>query len=268
MKKGLLSLCMMGLGITMLVGCSKAVKNGEVTQSSKEKLETSKSEEVKKLIVGTEAGFAPYEYIGEGGEIVGVDMDIVKEVAKELGYELEIKNMDFDGALLAVQSGKVDLVAAGVSIDEDRQKTMDFSNFYVDSNIVVVVNKDNAKVKAATNDDLVGKVVGVQQGNTADLYVSKIKDVDVKQYPKFLQAAEDLKNGKIDCIVMDEIPAKKLVETAGGSLSILDGVLYKDQFALVVDKGNQELLDKVNPILDKLIQEGKIQEFLDNHTGK
>ena len=93
-----------------------------------------------KLIVGTEAGFAPYEYM-KGNEVVGIDMDIAKAIADEMGKELEIKNMDFDGALAAVQSGKVDFVAAGVSISPEREEAMDFSNEYVNSTEVIVVIK-------------------------------------------------------------------------------------------------------------------------------
>lgn len=119
-----------------------------------------------KLIVGTEAGFAPYEYM-KGNDVVGIDMDISKAIADETGKELEIKNMDFDGALAAVQSGKVDFVAAGVSVNPERQEVMDFSHEYVNSTEVVVVNKANPTVSAI--DDLDGKIVAVQQGNIADI---------------------------------------------------------------------------------------------------
>lgn len=136
------------------------------------KEEGAKSE---KLIVGTEAGFAPYEYM-KGNEVVGIDMDIAKAIADEMGKELEIKNMDFDGALAAVQSGKVDFVAAGVSISPEREEAMDFSNEYVNSTEVIVVNKENPAVTPAGEElagsDLDGKVVAVQQGNIADIWVS------------------------------------------------------------------------------------------------
>lgn len=221
----------------------------------------------KTLIVGTEAGFAPYEYM-EGDKVVGIDMDIAKAIADELGMELEIKNMDFDGALLAVQQGKVDLVAAGVSVDEERKAVMDFSVDYVNSIEVVVVNKEDPKV--ADVNDLDGKIVGVQQGNIADNWVSNkenAKPSEVKRYTKFAQAAEDLKNGKIDCIVMDKYPAEELV-SANEALVILDGTLFEDKYAIAVQKGNTELLDKINTVINKLIEDGKIEEFTANHTNK
>lgn len=220
-----------------------------------------------KLIVGTEAGFAPYEYM-KGKEIVGIDMDISKEIAKELGKELEIKNMDFEGALVAVASGKLDFVAAGVSIDEKRLKTMDFSHEYVNSTEVVVVNEEKAMI--ADMDDLDGKVLGVQQGNIADIWVSNeenCKPKSINRYNQFAQAAEDLKNNKIDGIVMDQLPAQELV-AANKGLKILDGVLFEDKYAIAVNKGNKELLDKINKVIDKLIADGKIEEFTANHTQK
>ena len=232
------------------------------------KEEGAKSE---KLIVGTEAGFAPYEYM-KGNEVVGIDMDIAKAIADQMGKELEIKNMDFDGALAAVQSGKVDFVAAGVSISPEREEAMDFSNEYVNSTEVIVVNKENPAVTPAGEElagsDLDGKVVAVQQGNIADIWVSNKDNCnpkEVKRYTKFAQAAEDLKNGKIDCIVMDQYPAEELV-AANDALTTLDGTLFEDKYAIAVKKGNKELLDEINKVIDKLVEEGKIEEFTANHV--
>jgi polar amino acid transport system substrate-binding protein len=217
------------------------------------------------LIVGTEAGFAPYEYM-EGDKVVGIDMDIAQAIADSMGKELVIKNMDFDGALLAVQNGTVDFVAAGVSVNEERKEVMDFSIDYVDSTEVVVVNNVNPTV--ASVEDLTDKIVGVQQGNIADFYVeANIEAKEIKRYTKFAQAAEDLKNGKIDCIVMDLYPAQELV-AANTELSILDGALFEDKYAIAVKKDNSELLDEINTTIQKLKDEGKIEEFYENHTSK
>lgn len=233
---------------------------------------SSNKEDKEKLIVGTEAGFAPYEYL-KGNEVVGIDMDIAKAIADAMGMDLEIKNMDFDGALEAVQSGKVDFVAAGVSVSPERQQVMDFSHEYVNSTEVVVVNKANPAVVVAGGDELTGsaldgKVVAVQQGNIADIWVSNKDNCspkEVKRYTKFAQAAEDLKNGKVDCIVMDKFPADELI-AANEELTALDGVLFEDKYAIAVKKGNTELLNKINEVIDKLIADGKIDEFTANHA--
>lgn len=247
MKKKLISILVVStLAVTMLAGCKK---------------------ESNTLIVGTEAGFAPYEYM-EGDKVVGVDMDIAQAIADSMGKKLEIKNMDFDGALLAVQKGTVDFVAAGVSVDEERQKVMDFSVDYVDSTEVVVVNKATPAVATASDDGLADKIVAVQQGNIADFYVeANIASKEIKRYTKFAQAAEDLKNNKIDCIVMDQYPAEELV-AANPDLVILDGALFQDKYAIAVKKGNKELLDEINKVITDLKENGKIEEFTANHTAK
>ncbi len=219
-----------------------------------------------KIYVGTEAGFAPYEYMS-GDQVVGVDMDIAQAIADALGKELVIKNMDFDGALNAVQQGQVDFVAAGVSVDEERQKVMDFSHNYVDSSDVVIVNASADTVK--TNEDIADKIVGVQQGNIADIWMTNnYPDAQVKRYTKFVQAAEDLKNNKIDAIVMDLYPAQELVAT-NPELKILDeeNPVFVDQYAIAVKKGNQELLDQINEVIDQLIADGKIEEFTAKHAS-
>ncbi|MBP1754227.1 MAG: putative secreted protein [Firmicutes bacterium] len=247
MKKKFICMAVVtAMTVSMLAGCAK--------------------KEDDTLIVGTEAGFAPYEYM-EGDKVVGVDMDIAQAIADAMGKKLEIKNMDFDGALLAVQNGTVDFVAAGVSVNDERKKVMDFSTDYVDSTEVVVVNKATPAVSAVSDDDLTDKVVGVQQGNIADFYVSGLTAKEVKRYTKFAQAAEDLKNNKIDCIVMDQFPAEELV-AANAELSILDGALFQDKYAIAVKKDNTALLDEINKVIKDLKDTGKIEEFTANHTNK
>ena len=222
-----------------------------------------------KLIVATEAGFAPYEYM-VGDQVVGVDMDIAQAIADKLGVELEIQNMDFDACIPAVAGGKVDIVAAGLSVDPERAEQVDFSTNYVDSTEVVVVNAAAPAVTEATGEALAGKVVGVQQGNIADLWVSNADNTvpgEVMRYTKFAQAGEDLKNSKIDCIVMDELPAKELVESSNGALTILEGdPLFVDQYAIAVQKGNSEMLDVINSVIKELQDNGKMDEIIASHS--
>ena len=228
----------------------------------------SMAEEKEDLIVATEAGFAPYEYM-KGDEIVGVDIDIAQAIADAMGRELVIQNMDFDATLMAVQQGMVDFAIAGISVDAEREEAMDFSDRYVDSTEVVVVNKENPKVEEPTAEALKDKIVAVQQGNIADIWVSNTDNAEpaeIVRYTKFAMAAEDLKNDKIDCIVMDELPAKDLV-SQNPELMILEGdPLFQDQYAIAVQKGNQEMLDQINEVIAQLKEEGKIDEFIANHT--
>ncbi len=221
-----------------------------------------------KLIVGTEAGFAPYEYL-VGDKVEGVDMDIAQAIADALGVELEVQNMDFDGALLAVQQGKVDIVAAGVSVSEEREEVMDFSVKYVDSKDVVVVKADEPAVEESTADALADKTVGVQQGNIADLWVTDNTEAgSVQRYTKFVQAAQDLANGKIDCIVMDEAPAVELVESSDGKLAILDGdALFEDSYAVAIKKGNEPMKAAVDAVINDLIDSGEMDAIIAAHSS-
>ncbi len=221
-----------------------------------------------KLIVGTEAGFAPYEYL-VGDDVEGIDIDIAQAVANAIGVELEVQNMDFDGALLAVQQGKVDIVAAGVSVSEEREEVMDFSTKYVDSKDVIIVNSEDPQVEESSGEALEGKVVGVQQGNIADLWVSNPDNASpksVQRYTKFAQAALDLGNGKIDCIVMDEAPALELVASNDG-LEILDGdPLFEDSYAIAIKKGNDDMKDAVDAVIVTLLNSGMMDQIIATHS--
>lgn len=217
-----------------------------------------------KLVMVTEAGFAPYEYRDSSG-IVGVDVDIAREIAASMGKELEIKDVAFDSLINELNSGKADFAAAGMSISEERKKEVDFSIEYVSSKQVIVVRKDYNKIKSV--NDLNGKTVSVQLGSVADSYVSKnYKNSKIIRQKKFLSAAEDVKAKKADCIVMDELPAKELVKN-NSELTILSIELFTDKYAIAVKKGNTELLNKINEVLEKLIEEGKIEEFVINHSS-
>lgn len=217
-----------------------------------------------KLVMVTEAGFAPYEYRDSSG-IVGVDVDIAREIAKSMGKELEIKDVAFDSLINELNSGKADFAAAGMSINEERKKEVDFSIEYVSSKQVIVVRKGYNSIKSI--NDLKNKTITVQLGSVADSYVSKeFKDAKIVRQKKFLGAAEDVKASKADCIVMDELPAKELVKN-NSELTILNINLFTDKYAIAVKKGNTELLNKINEVLKRLIEEGKIEEFVINHSS-
>ena len=217
-----------------------------------------------KLIMVTEAGFAPYAY-PDGSGIAGVDVDIAREIAAAMGKELEIKDVAFDSLINELNSGKADFAAAGMSITEERKKEVDFSIEYVSSKQVVVVRKDYNKIKSVNY--LNGKTISVQLGSVADTYVTKnFKNSKIVRQKKFLSAAEDVKAKKSECIIMDELPAKELVKN-NSELTILKIELFTDKYAIAVKKGNTELLNKINEVLEKLIEEGKIEEFVINHSS-
>ncbi|MDO5100842.1 MAG: transporter substrate-binding domain-containing protein [Eubacteriales bacterium] len=285
MKKMGMLLALAMMGVAVLSGCGKKEETGSsqtgsqtgsasgsqtssVVKATSVSLQTVKDSGM--LKVGTEAGFAPYEFIGDSGDIVGIDIDIAQAIADKLGVKLKIENMTFDGALVGVQQGKVDMVIAGVSVDEDRKKVMDFSDNYVDTKEVVVVNAAEPAVKEATAEGLKDKKVGVQRGNIADLWVSNPDNTAVSEivrYEKFAQAATDLKNNKIDAIVMDEAPAKELVEATGDALAIIEGEpLFVDQYAVALQKGNTELTAVVNEVIKELKDSGEFDKIVEKYS--
>ena len=217
----------------------------------------------KQLIVATEAGFAPYEYY-EAGEIVGVDIDIAREIAKKLNKELVIKDVAFDSIINEVKSGKADIGAAGISYNAERALEVDFSINYTTSNQVVIVKKDGNIKKIS---DIKDQKIAVQLGTIADSYLTKnFPLVELIREKKYLAAIEDLKSNKCEAVVMDELPAKEILKN-NPSLVILDGWLTSDSYGMIVKKGNKELLEVINEVLKELSEQGKIDSYIIKHSS-
>ena len=216
------------------------------------------------LVMVTEASFAPYEYYADG-KIVGVDIDIAEEIAKELGKKLVVKDVAFDSIIIEVKSGKADLGVAGISYSQERAKQVDFSVDYTTSRQVIIVRKDSS-IKNV--DDIKDKKIAVQLGSVADMYVTEeYSSKNIVRQKKFLSAIQDLKDRKVDCVVMDELPAKEMV-IQNNDIKMLDDVLAEDSYGIVVNKGNEELLEVVNRVIERLKQEGKIDEYILKHSSK
>ena len=215
------------------------------------------------LIMVTEAGFAPYEYY-DNGEIVGVDVDIANEIAKEMGKKLVVKDVAFDSIINEVKTGKADFGVAGISYSDERAEEVDFSVNYSVSKQVVIV-KENSSITSIK--DIGNKKIAVQLGSIADTYVTdNYKNAEIVRQKKYLADIEDLKSDKVDAVVMDELPAKEIISSNNG-LKILEGSLANDSYGMVVKKGNSELLNIINKVLNRLKEEGKIEEFVIKHTS-
>ena len=221
------------------------------------KEEEKKAEEDKTLVMATNAEFPPYEYY-EGEEVVGIDVDIAKAVAEELGMELKIEDMAFDSVIPAVSSGKADIALAGLTVTDERKENLNFTDTYAKATQVIIVKEDSA---IAGPDDLEGKKIGVQLGTTGDLYASDIKDAEVEQYNKGFEAVQATMQGKIDAVIIDSEPAKEFVEEAEG-LKILDEAFTEEEYAIGIAKDNEELLEKVNKALKTLKESGKLDEIV------
>ena len=216
------------------------------------------------IILATEAGFAPYEYY-ENGEIVGIDIDIAREVAKELGKELIVKDIAFDSIINEIKTGKSDFAAAGISYTEERAKAVAFSNNYADSKQVVLVRNDS---NINSSDDLKNAKIAVQLGSVADTYVtSKYKKAEIIRQKKYLATIQDLEDGKADCVVMDELPAKEILKTKE-NMRILDKALVVDSYGIIVNHSNKELLDVINSVIKRMQDDGSLDASILRHTTK
>lgn len=215
------------------------------------------------LVMVTEAGFAPYEYY-ENGEIVGVDVDIAKEIAKELGKKLVIKDVAFDSIINEIKTGKSDFGAAGISYNEERKEQVSFSVDYAVSRQVVVVKAESTMSKLENTN----QKVAVQLGSVADTYLTKnYQNITLVRQKKYLTAIQDLKDNKVEAVVMDELPAKEILAKNTG-LKILEGEITHDSYGMIVNKNNKELLDAINKVLNRLMEDGTIEKYIINHTTK
>ena len=211
------------------------------------------------LTMGTNAAFPPYEMVDENNNIIGIDAEIAAAVAEKLGMELEIKDMAFDSLITAVSSGAIDVVLAGMTVTPERAEAVNFSDSYATGIQVVIVAEGSA---IATIDDLAGKKIGVQSGTTGDIYCAGDYGEDaVARYDNGALAVQALQNGQVDCVVIDNEPAKAFVEANEG-LKILDTEFAVEDYAAAIAKENTELLDKFNTALSELKAEGKIDEIV------
>ena len=212
-----------------------------------------------KLIMSTNAAFPPYEMTTDSGEFEGIDIETAQAIADKLGLELQIDDMDFDAALLAVQQGKADLVMAGVTVTDERQNVMDFTDSYATGIQSIIVKEDS---DIASVDDLAGKKIGTQRGTTGYLYCSDdFGDENVVAYDNGLTAVQMLNNGQVDCVVIDNAPAKEFI-AANPGLKLLDTAYVEESYAIGVGKGNTELKDAINTALEDLKADGTLQAIV------
>lgn len=264
----LLAVCML-MSFAACGESATGADSGTDKESSAEVTEgdsaVAKIKERGKIVMVTEAEFAPFEF-KESGEIVGIDADIAEKIAEKLGVELEITDIAFDSCVPSVQGGKADFAAAGMTVTESRLKNVDFSDNYFDASQVILVGIDS---DIASREDLNGKVVGVQQGTTGDVYCtnedgdSDIDVAEVKRYNKFIDAVSDLISGRIDAVVVDDYPADKLVSKNPDKIKKLSEPLTEEAYAIAVAKESD-----LTPVINEVLKELKENGGLDAIIGK
>ena len=226
-----------------------------------------------KLIMSTNAQFPPYEMVADGEGFngtgfEGIDIEIASAIADKLGLELVIDDMEFDSALLAVQNNAADVMLAGLSYSEDRDQVMDFSDSYA-TGIQSVIVKEGSEV---TMDNLGDYMIGTQRGTTGYLYASDTPENGgsgedhVIGYDNGATAVQELINGTIDAVIIDNAPAQEYVSAnADAGLTILDGAWVEEQYCAAVDEGNEALLNAINTALNELIEDGTVQTIIDKY---
>ena len=214
-----------------------------------------------KLTMSTNAQFPPYEMTTDDGGFEGIDVEIATAIAEKLGLELDILDMDFDSALLAVQQGKSDIVMAGVTVNDDRLLVMDFSTSYANG-VQVVIVKEGSDI---TIDNMGEGLIGTQRGTTGNIYCTDdYGEEHVVAYDDGFTAVQALMNGQVDCVVIDNAPAQEFVKNNAG-LTILDTEYAVEDYAIGLNKGNTALLDAINGALAELISDGTVQSIVDKY---
>ena len=254
MKK-VLALVLAALMVFALVACGTSnsdetttAANGESSAPASES-ESTASGDKKTLIMATNATFPPYEY-KDGENFAGIDVEVAQKIAEKLGMELEIQDVEFGSIVTGVQTGKYDIGMAGISVTEDRKKSVNFSDTYATAKQVVIVTEDSS-IKSL--DDLKGDgsmKFGVQQDTTGDILAS--------------DTVQALKTGKVDAVIIDNAPAQNFVKSTDG-LKILDGTWLDESYAIAISKDNTDLLEKVNAALKELTADGTIQAIVDKY---
>ncbi len=221
-----------------------------------------------KLHMATNAAFPPYEMVADDGSFEGIDVEVAAAIAEKLGLELVVDDMDFDAALMAAQTGKSDIVMAGVTVNEERQQVMDFSDTYA-TGIQVVIVKEDSPIQSI--DDLANaEMIGCQKATTGYIYCSDTVENGgygedhVTAYDNGATAVQALVNGQIDAVVIDNEPAKSFV-AANPGLKILDTEFAVEDYAIGMAKGNTQLLDAINGAMAELKADGTFQAIVDKY---
>ena len=280
MKKSYLKIMGMALAAVMsmgmIAGCGSAPKSDNTADNNtNNNAATSviQTAQAGKLIMGTNAAFPPFEYVtskGLVGEYDGIDVAIAKKIAEDMNVELVIEDMEFEGLIASVQTGKVDLVIAGMTVKPERQEKVDFSDTYFTAEQSIVVAKDNTDITKA--DDLKNnKKVGVVLGYTGDSIVTDtlgVAENNILRVSRGIDAVQELKNGKLDAVVIDSATAQALANKNDLKIVKDEAVFEAEEYAIAVKKGNSSLVQEVNKVLKEMKDSGEIDQLAQKYNSE
>ena len=227
------------------------------------------------IVVYTDPNFYPFEFMGSDGP-EGVDIEIARAIADNLGVTLKIQESEFDAIIMALKGGKGDIAISGMTITDERKKSVDFSNPYINS-VQYMIIRNGSVYKVL--EDLAGQKIGVAFGYTGAFIIEdEIDDgvltdtgASMTEYPSANEATLDLINGKVEAVIMDEHVAKNIVAVNGGltafELAYADGAIAEEEYGVVVPKGNKELLARINTVVANLLAEKKIEQWVVQYSN-
>jgi glutamine transport system substrate-binding protein len=222
--------------------------------------------DVETYTVATDANFKPFEYKNpDTGEMEGFDIELMEAIAKEAGFEVEFETMEFDGLIAGMQSGRYPIGIAGISITEERKESIDFSNPYYDSGLVLMVPTDS---DIQSIDDVDGKKVGSRQGSTSQSYLQDNTDADVQAFPEIVTAYMDVKEGRVDAALYDLPNVLYYIAQEGeGKLKTVGDVIEGQSYGIAFPK-DSEIVGDVNEALESLIADGTYAEIYEEYFGE
>jgi glutamine transport system substrate-binding protein len=257
----LLIVMLIGLFGAFGVGCSSDNNNGTPAAGDKD------TKEKPKYTVAFEATFAPLEFRDEKtGEFTGFDIELIKAIGEVEGFDVELKDMGFDGIVSSVKTGNIDIGASGLTIDEDRLESVDFSTPYYKAGLSVVVRANEDKIKSVK--DLKGKKIAVQIGTTGSKYAKTIEGANVTDFDQVTDALMEVKNGGADALVNDNPVNQYYVSKSKKDYKIVGDILESEYYGIAVKKGNTELLEKINNGLKKLKESGEYAKLYKKWFGE
>lgn len=254
MKK-LLTLTLATAMLLCITACGTSANGSKIEQI----------QEKGKLTMMTASGFPPYEYLGEDGYVTGIDIDLAELIAIELGVEFEVLDMDFGLLVESLKSGKGDIIAAAMTVTDERKEQINFTTTYANAGQVILLPANST---ITSFDEILDKTITVQESTTSHIYVMDELGLSPLAFKNAVLCADALISGKADCAVIDDTAAKLLVSSYGADkLKFIDEPITSEEYAMGIAKGDDEFVSLVNSVIEKAISDGTLDEIIIKHAA-